>query len=216
MMRSDESEVSAHGGRSASFPTRYVENMRPKTKKYKKDNKNKKDEKRRRKDDDSSDSTDRGRRRTRSNSRARRRARSSSSPPRRRRRSRSSSSTSKPRTGKKDKKEKRSRSRTPKRTKRTSTGSKRGRLDDEDDDHGCDDGRRRQLGDDTCWALAHLVAPEADVSSFPNDEWGWLTALAGNTTIAKLSELPAKANLPTHASHNKVSKLRELANGLGE
>ena len=61
-----------------------------------------------------------------------------------------------------------------------------------------------------------MVAPEADVSSFPDDEGGWLRALAGNTTIAKLNELLANANLPTHASHNKVSKLRELASGLGE
>ena len=61
-----------------------------------------------------------------------------------------------------------------------------------------------------------MVAPEADVSSFPEEEGGWLAALAGNTTIAKLNELLANANLPTHASHNKVSKLRELANGLGE
>jgi len=74
----------------------------------------------------------------------------------------------------------------------------------------------QHFSDETCWRAVQLIDPNIDISGFPDDLDGWVTALADATAHKVLDEQLRELKLPVRVFHNKKTKTLEILQHLSD
>ena len=74
----------------------------------------------------------------------------------------------------------------------------------------------QHFSDETCWRAVQLIDPNIDISGFPDELDGWVTALADATAHEVLDEQLRELKLPVRVFHNKKTKTLEILQHLSD